>query len=176
MAINHEEEILIVDKLGQEIGFGKRADLLSSNSWTRTGNVFVVLGDSVLCHKRAAGVGADPSLWTMTFGGHARPGETPVQTAIKELSEESGLNVKQQDLELVMVYPDRSVNKIKWIYSLRVSNSNLHLQIEEEEVEETAWIETKELEQIYAFQDKSWTQHGYELISLQLLRSNLDNR
>jgi len=36
-------------------------------------------------------------------GGHVEPGETVIQTAIRELQEETGLKVQPDDLELIVV-------------------------------------------------------------------------
>lgn len=176
MAINSDEEILIVDKLDQPIGSGRRSEVLASDSWTRTSSVLVVSDGSVLCHKRATGVDTNPSKWTMTFGGHAAPGETPVQTAIKELKEEIGIVAEPQQLGLVLVYSYHFLNKIKWLFSLEVESDNLELQLEEEEVEETKWVSIKQLKQIYKAKDKDWTNKGFELIAFDLLQASLDNR
>lgn len=55
--------------------------------------VAVLDGDKILLGKRK-----DNGKWT-TPGGHMEPGETPVQGAVRELYEESGIKAKPEDLE-----------------------------------------------------------------------------
>ncbi|MBP7018584.1 NUDIX hydrolase [Candidatus Saccharibacteria bacterium] len=173
MAIDNEEVLLVVDKFDQPIGVGKRPVLRDDLSkWFRIAIVFVVSGDKILCHKRASGVDVNPSLWTMPFGGHANPGESPTDTARKELVEESGIASETDELELVMVYPDRNDRRIKWIFSIEV-DQECELNLEEEEVEEVKWHSRAELTEIYKDKDSGWTHSGYEQAVLSFL---LDNR
>ncbi len=136
----------------------------------------MVSGGRILCHKRAAGVDTNPSKWTVTFGGHAAPGETPVQTAIKELREEVGIVAEPQQLGLVLAYSYHYLNKIKWIFSVVVESDNLELKLEEQEVEETKWVSIEQLEKVYKAKDTNWTNKGFELIAFDLLQTGLDNR
>ncbi|MBP6880885.1 hypothetical protein KBC31_04640 [Candidatus Saccharibacteria bacterium] len=79
-----------------------------------------------------------------------------------------------------MVYPHRSANKIKWIFSLEVDSQDIELNLEQEEAEETKWVKIERLEQIYKNDDKGWTNKGFELIVFDLLKeftsARIDNR
>ena len=173
MAIDSEELLLVVDKFDQPTGISKRSALREDpDKWFRIAIVLVTSGDKILCHKRPSGLDVNPSLWTMPFGGHANPGESPTETARKELVEESGIQAESADLDLVMVYPDRNDRKIKWIFSLEV-DQNCELKLEEEEVEEVKWYSRVELTEIYKNKDSGWTHSGYEQAVLSFL---LDNR
>ena len=48
----------------------------------------------------------------VTLGGHVEPGETPEQAAVREVFEESGVTVREKDLELAgtveFIFPARS--------------------------------------------------------------------
>ncbi len=173
MSIDKNETLLVVNKFDQPIGAAKRASLRGDpNKWLRIGIIFVTSGDKILCHKRSSSVDANPSLWTMPFGGHASPEESPVETAQKELIEESGIESKTTDLNLVMVYPDRKDRKIKWIFSVEVVQ-DCELKLEEEEVEEVKWYSRAALIEVYNDNDPGWTHSGYEQAALSFL---LDNR
>lgn len=106
----------------------------------------------------------------MDNGGHAASEETPVETVIKELTEESGIYAETEQSESIIVYPHRDVRKIKWIFSLEVGSEDIELKLEQEEIKETKWVENEQLEHVYRSSDKKWTNKGFELITFDLLK------
>ena len=59
----------------------------------KVASIAVVRKDHILCLRRT-----DTGKWTLP-GGHFEPGETPVQAAIRELWEETGIEVEAKDLK-----------------------------------------------------------------------------
>lgn len=55
----------------------------------------------ILCSRRALHLGANPGKWQTYFGGHVAQNHTFIQTALKELEEEAGISVKEEDLFLI---------------------------------------------------------------------------
>jgi 8-oxo-dGTP pyrophosphatase MutT (NUDIX family) len=65
-------------------------------------------GPGVLLTRRAAGLRAHPGQWSLP-GGKAEQGESPATAALRELHEELGVLVEQEDvLGLLDDYPTRS--------------------------------------------------------------------
>ena len=78
---------------------------------TKSGaNVILVKGNKILLMKRSKGW--KTGSWGPP-GGHIDTGETPKQAAVRETFEESGLRIKQSDLELVT---QRTKNDFGMIY------------------------------------------------------------
>ncbi|WP_349828008.1 NUDIX hydrolase [Brevibacterium litoralis] len=80
--------------------------------------------------------------WWTTCGGGAELGETPLQTAARELSEETGLECGPGDLSgplaeqtVLMEYSDRSVHQHEVFYGLRID--------EDPDLEDALWTETE---------------------------------
>lgn len=65
--------------------------------WRTAARIVVVAGDEVLLFEDS-----DPGLpsfrWWVTPGGGIDPGETPVQAAVRELKEETGLQARAEEL------------------------------------------------------------------------------
>lgn len=76
--------------------------------------------------------------------GHVERGEDEVQTALREVSEETGLSVRLQDgfRESVEYYPKPYVKKQVVYFLGYAENDNVHMQ--EEEVSETRWVPIEE--------------------------------
>ena len=66
--------------------------------------MFPYIGNKVLLQKRTDDAPSHPSHWG-GFGGHAKDGETPTTTAIRELREELGLALDASDLQPICVIP-----------------------------------------------------------------------
>lgn len=58
----------------------------------------------VLLQLRAADKDTYPGLWDVSVAGHIGAGETPTEGALREISEEIGLQVKGGDLEFITVH------------------------------------------------------------------------
>src|ERR687898_1773222 len=79
--------------------------------------------------------------------GHVEPGETPKQTAVREVSEETGLEARVVSLlgpiEYWFVTDDRRVHKTVHHYLLEATGGALGT--EDVEVSEVAWVPLEEL-------------------------------
>lgn len=98
--------------------------------------VAVINGDKILLGKRL-----DNQKWT-TPGGHMDPGETPVQGAIRELYEESGIKAKPEDLEHLatktITKPD---GKVLTVHGFKLDEGKHKTSVKNDPDEEVArWI------------------------------------
>lgn len=104
--------------------------------------VFIKNNDKYLIQKTSKLKGSKYS----TTGGHVIHGENPVETIIREVKEELGINVTSKDLKLVTTFKYPIKNCIFSVYcidSLNIDIKNIILQ--EAEVEKVAYITKEEI-------------------------------
>lgn len=76
-----------------------RGEAIAQEAWVRSTNVFVLNHKGeILCHQRSLAKERAPGVWTTHLGGHVGFGETYEINALKELSEEAGVNIPARRL------------------------------------------------------------------------------
>ncbi|CDR96298.1 hydrolase, NUDIX family protein, putative [Babesia bigemina] len=96
------EVVLMVDKDDNEVGTCTRKEMRQFNKWHRT-TCTVLLSTrgsevEVIYHKRSSQKVYCPSYNDLAFGGVVTVGESYVDNALRETSEESGLSVSEENL------------------------------------------------------------------------------
>jgi 8-oxo-dGTP pyrophosphatase MutT (NUDIX family) len=77
------------------VGIVTRAEVRRHRLLHRAVYVLVLSGaGSLLAHRRADWKDVNPGLWDVAFGGLARPGESDLEAARRELAEEAGIEVR----------------------------------------------------------------------------------
>ena len=113
-----DEPVEVIDETGEVQRVVTRAEMRAGNLLHR--NVLVVVRRSsgaVVVHQRADWKDVNPSMWDLAFGGVPGVGESDVDAAVRELSEEAGLDVDPADLN--PLGPARwSDDSIRWIGSM----------------------------------------------------------
>lgn len=76
-----------------------RKELFEQKGWCRTTNVYVLnsRGD-ILCHQRSMEKERFPGVWFTHLGGHVGAEESYESNALKEIEEEAGICISQEDL------------------------------------------------------------------------------
>lgn len=176
MGVNHDEILLEVDERNQPIGELSRREMQAGTSkWVRTGDVVVINSQKqIVCHQRHPDLRSWPGLWAYCFGGHAEPGEDPIATALKELREESGIEVASSKLRSLGVYRDQTRHKFKHYFLLGWDGDINDLELEADEVVQAKWMELSEVEKIYAGNDPDWASVGNEVFQLQQIKKLID--
>ena len=68
----------------------------------RTAHVWIMNDKKeLLIQKRSSTKKSHPNFWDISGAGHIRAGETVIEGAIRELKEELGLEVKEEDLQYI---------------------------------------------------------------------------
>lgn len=81
-------------------------------------------------------------------GGHAKTGETSIQAMMTEINEEIGLNINEDELNLVYSGRD-DIDKVFFdLYYIKKDFSTDSLTIQEEEVESVKWMTVDEIKQL----------------------------
>ena len=81
-------------------------------------------------------------------GGHVKSGETSIQGIICEIKEEIGLDVKENELELI--YTDREVHEQVFfdVYYLKKDFDICDLVLQKDEVESVEWASLNRIKQL----------------------------
>lgn len=101
----------------------------------------------VLLQKRAYNKDTYPDLWDVSVAGHIEAGETPENSAIREIKEEIGLLVSKTNLDFIGIYlskktpkPNLYDNEFHHIYLSQLEVPITSLLLQEEEVSDIALI------------------------------------
>lgn len=101
--------------------------------------------EEILLQQRTSTTKKKPNMWGTTAGG-VFAGETSLEGAIRELKEELGINVLEEELEFI-----GSSKRIKdyvevWLYKKNIDLKELSL--EENEVQDAKWFSIEEFEKM----------------------------
>lgn len=138
-------------------------------------------GIEVMLQRRSLAKASWPGKYDVSTAGHIDLGETPLAAAIRELSEEICLKVKEADLELVGVHRARLVtdsglieNEFQFIY-LHHLVKDAPLVLQEEEVAEIVWQPLATFAQAALDGDDSYVPYQkryYELVTSSIERAS----
>ena len=107
-----------------------------------------------LLQKRSATVAMAPNTWDIAVGGHIAAGEDDLATAKRELEEELGIEVSDDDLIRVgkakeqTNYGEFISHKISSIFILYADIDITKLKLQEAEVAEVRWFTYDELQEL----------------------------
>ena len=136
---------------------------------------------NILLQKRAANKQTFPNLWDVSVAGHVLSGESPIQAAIRECKEETGFELKAQNLFFFGKNHKQKVHASDFIdheyQHLFIANCNLEVsefQIQVEELSEVKWISFQELNQAWSEKDQNFVPRNH--LYSELLEKNLKSR
>ncbi len=98
--------------------------------------------NKTLIQKRSDTVDILPGMWATTSGS-ALSGETEIDAAKRELSEELGIKTEEEDLILLKKYRGR--NNFVYVYAVHKNVGISEISMQEEEVQAVKWVSAKEL-------------------------------
>lgn len=105
---------------------------------------------NVLLQKRALIKRDAPGKWDLSAAGHITSGDTPKEAAVRETFEEIGIEIKEDELELVdtFLYNKKNENKhIKhytYLYVIKKDITEDMIVRQETEVDEVKFVNKKE--------------------------------
>lgn len=101
-----EEYIDIVTKTGEQTGKSAlKSEIHSKGHYHNTAHIwFYTLKGEVLLQQRAASKVICPLLWDVSVAGHIDAGETLKSGAVREIEEEIGLTISEEDLNKIGVF------------------------------------------------------------------------
>ena len=105
----------------------------------------------LLLQKRSATKKSHPNFWDISGAGHIRAGETVIEGAIRELKEELGVEVKEEDLQYIATIKSTKNPKNMEFQYVYLLNSNKEIEeyiFEDNEVSEVKYVFYKDLEKM----------------------------
>lgn len=160
----------IVDDLGNPTGETiSRREAHEQGICHRTAHVWVVREKDgrtqVLLQKRAAGKDSFPGCFDTSSAGHIPAGSQPLNSALRELSEELGIAAQAEDLTFIGTFRIRYEkefygklfrdNEVSFVYLYRGAVDEAGLYLQEEEVESVAWFDLDEVVRLRKNNDPS---------------------
>jgi len=157
-----EEIFDIVDEKGQPIGETvTRSQAHAEGIRHRTAHIWVVRenGDKteVLLQKRAMNKDSFPGRYDTSSAGHIQAGDEPLESAVRELSEELGIQADPEDLHFAgtfsiqyeqefhgKLFKDDEIAFV-YVYDEEVEIDNLTIQ--KEELDSVEWFDLEEVYQ-----------------------------
>ncbi len=93
----------VLDESGAVTGVTKtKAEIHEQGLWHRSAHVWVYdSAGNILLQLRAKDKDSSPGLWDISAAGHVDAGETPEFAASREIAEEIGISVKEDNLTKV---------------------------------------------------------------------------
>ena len=151
----------IVDENGEPTGVVKeRTKVHEDGDLHRTSHVWIVRdnnkgGLDVLLQKRSESKDSNPGCYDISSAGHIPAGSGYLDSALRELKEELGIDAFSEELELRLIrrisYSDIfhgklfKDNQVTRVYRIKRNNIDISkLELQKEEVEEVIWMEYEE--------------------------------
>lgn len=109
--INHTEEHFdILDAEGKALGYSRpRSQVHAKGLWHRSVHIWIINQKEVLLQQRAFNKDSNPGLWDISVAGHISAGQTSLQAAVREISEEISLNVTSDRLQWIFTESSQSI-------------------------------------------------------------------
>lgn len=170
--INKNELLSVVDEYDTPLEPLPREKVKSEGYWFRAVHVWILNKENkVLVQKRSMNKDQGAGLWEPSVMGHIGHKDNYFTGAAREVSEETGLSIKPEDLSLVKIYKDNNFREFRGVFICKVDFSLRNIKREEEEVDTSKFLSIPTLKK-YLRADKnksSWVRHPYEKEMLSLL-------
>lgn len=116
----------------------------------------------LLMQQRAKNKETNPGKWDVSVAGHVSAGQTSIESAIREVTEEIGIHLKEKELEYILTYSkeekiknDFYSNHIFDVYLVKIHNIDLaKIKIQKSEVEQ---VKLCNLEQVQSMISQNLT-------------------
>lgn len=130
----------------------EKTQVHEDGNFHRTAHVWIMNDKKeLLLQKRSATKKSHPNFWDISGAGHIRAGETVIEGAIRELKEELGVEVKEEDLQYIATIKSTKNPKnmeFQYVYLLNCNKEIEEYIFEDNEVSEVKYVFYKDLEKM----------------------------
>ncbi|HAR64405.1 MAG: NUDIX hydrolase [Candidatus Margulisiibacteriota bacterium] len=176
------ENIEVIDYSGESTGEVKtRKAIHKDGDWHRTVHVWILNANcQLLLQRRHPGKHSHPDTWDISSAGHITAGDGSLNTAIKEVKEELGIELREDELEYLFTVKQTDVmshgfvdNEFNDVYLVEKDIKLSKVRCQKEEVTAVKYSDFFELENYINNHDPEYVPHDGEY---QLLFELLHNR
>ena len=135
--------------------------------WHRAAHIWIYnsKGD-VLIQLRAKEKPLYPDVWDISAAGHVGAGEDPIDSGIREIMEEIGLQLSRNDLDFWMIRKTQSVfrdiinNEFCYVFFYRFDGEVDNLKLQKEEVQKIKFVPIAQIEEDLKNSHDEYVPHG----------------
>ena len=148
-----------------------RSDVHSKGLWHLSVHVWVINDKGeLLLQKRSPNKENYPNLWDIPSAGHVTAGDSSLETAVRETSEELSIKLPKEDFVLVASIKESAVsngglyinNEFNDIYLVKSNIELEDIKIQAEEVSEIKFISQEELKRMVGDNHSNLVAHPEE--------------
>jgi isopentenyldiphosphate isomerase len=174
--INKNELLLVVDEEDQPVQIMRRKEVHQKMLIHRISHIWVIDDRKrVLGQKRSMQKDSYAGMWQYCFGGHVLAGETYLENAAAETSEEIGVRVIPRELSLFAKKRATTTQENIFIsvYGIHRTLDIASLRLEPDEIAQVKLFSLDDLRKIFRAKDDNWVHFGYELEAIDWLDTHL---
>ena len=174
----------ILDENGNKTGETKlREQVHSDGDWHKAVHIWIINDkNELLLQKRSPDKDSNPNMWDISSAGHLSAGDGSLEGAVREFTEELGIDVTKEQFEYLFTIKKSSKytatfinNEFNDVYLIKLNLDLSKLELQEEEVSEVRFIYYKKLEQMVKDKARGLLIHQEEYDKLfKVLHSRLD--
>lgn len=163
------EYLDILDKNGILTGKKKlRTEVHKDGDWHKAVHVWILNSkNQLLLQKRSANKDSYPNHWDISSAGHIPAGLDSLNSAIKEIKEELGIDIKKDELKyffstkIQIILNDGNFinNSFFDTYLLKKDLEIKNLKLRKEELSEVRWFDLNELEKEISNHNPNFAPH-----------------
>ena len=147
-----------------------RSEVHRDGDWHKAVHIWIINenGD-VLLQRRCATKDSNPNMLDISSAGHLSAGDNSLDGAIRELSEELGLEVSKEELKFIKTlkksarYTETFINnEFSDVYILRTNKSVDEMKFQESEISEIFYVPYKKFKQMVENKQSDLLMHTEE--------------
>lgn len=160
--IKEDELLFVVDENNNPLTPRTRKETHERKYWHRTAHIWIINSkQEILSHQRSNLKDKYPGFWEPFFGGHLSPEEEYLAGAIKELSEESGIRAKDNEVYFYDICKSERSKEYQGVFFLTWNGVVEQLTLEKEEVTQVHWVNIITLNNFIKNSKKEWIFPSY---------------
>lgn len=177
------EYLDVLDKNGNKTGMIKtKKEVYENGYYHKTVHVWIINSkNEILVQKRHPKKETFPNLWAISVAGHVRSGESSIDAVKRELKEELGQFIKDEEIEYLFTlnrnqpYKEHLLHVIDDVFLVKIDLDVENTKLQFSELTDIKYVYYEYLEQIFKNNDPEYVPYTIEHEKLfQILHKKLD--
>ena len=160
----------VLDSNGNKTGVVKdKKDVYKDGDYHRSVHIWIINSNNeILVQKRNPKKSTFPGLWAISVAGHVKSGEESKEACIRELKEEIGQKVKEEDLKYLFTVKreqalgDSTLRVIDDVYLVNLDIDVENTKLQFSELTDIKYVYYEYLERIFKNHDKEYVPYTEE--------------